>query len=126
MITDQETAAAALVELKFFDSLAMCVESNRCSKQLACQYFFLDAEGFLQNFRPLLLKLQVRDILDTDSTVYLKRFGHHHCQPDMKKYCSSSLINYRSDDCKPFKPPKYSQVFDPLSVTAGLSATATL
>src|SRR5258706_11330824 len=41
LITDRETVAAVLVELKFFDSLALCIDGNRCSKQLACKYFFL-------------------------------------------------------------------------------------
>jgi hypothetical protein len=107
LINDRDTVAAVLVELKFFDSLDLCVDSSRCSKELACKYFFLDAEGFLQNFRPLLLKLQVRDILDTDSTAYLRQFAHHHCHADLKRYCSSGLINFRSVDCKPFRATKF-------------------
>ncbi|WP_157088323.1 hypothetical protein [Bradyrhizobium jicamae] len=41
LINDRETVAAAIVELKFFDSLAMCVESSRCSKSSLASTSFL-------------------------------------------------------------------------------------
>jgi hypothetical protein len=102
---NQEVLGNLLVELNFFDSLSICVESDRCSRKLACKYFFSDAEGFLQNFRPLLAKLQVRD--NIGPTVYLKRFAHNHCHEAMRQYCKSPMINFRSEDCVKFRPPKY-------------------
>jgi hypothetical protein len=99
LISDQQTVEAVLIELKFFDSLSMCVDSDRCTPKLACKYFFQDAEGFLQNFRPLLLKLQVRDILDNDSTTFLRKFAHEHCNANLQEYCNSQLINHMSVDC---------------------------
>jgi hypothetical protein len=103
--SDAEVLQSLIIELNFFDSLSICVESERCSRQLACKYFFADAEGFLQNFRPLLAKLQVRD--NTESAVYLKRFAHTHCESSIKKYCASPMIHFRSVDCVKFRPPKY-------------------
>jgi hypothetical protein len=102
---DQETVGYVLVELNFFDSLSICVDSGRCSQQLACRYFFSDAQGFLQNFRPLLAKLQVRDNLE--ATVYLKRFAHQNCNREIRQYCRSPMIRFRSEDCVRFRPPRY-------------------
>ncbi|TAU12638.1 hypothetical protein ELI49_24185 [Rhizobium ruizarguesonis] len=98
-ITDQRYVGQVLTTLNFFDALDICVASGECSRGAACEYFFSDAEAFIQNNRPILVRLLKGS--EGDAISYVSDFAHNRCRNHMPGYCES--VENLSVDCIDYK-----------------------
>jgi hypothetical protein len=106
---DEKLIRSVFTHLGFFDELSICVENNVCAQELSCQYFFNDAQTFIENVRPIINDISEREQVSVD--VLLRRFAHDHCSTRFRNYCST----VRSSDCT---------VFRVSDITLGLSDAA--
>lgn len=99
-IDDDKIFRNVAVQLAFFDSLSICVNSGKCSTATACQYFFRDTQAFIQNTKPIISELSRRYNEPTDRL--LRSFAHGKCKEQHKNYCQ--IISFSGNDCLPYRP----------------------
>lgn len=81
--------------LGFYGSLASCVEAGLCEKDVACQIFFEEIQGFRENYRAH-LDLWEKELGDR-SVRDIHVFAQKSCKATFTAYCAS--LNNRSAYC---------------------------
>ncbi|MGO8377700.1 hypothetical protein ACC745_18570 [Rhizobium ruizarguesonis] len=99
-IDDPAYVGEVLTIVNFFDAVDICVASGECSEAAACEYFFSDAQAFIQNNRPVLDRLPQKS--EGKASKYLVDFAHNRCSSHMPIYCKN--VEYLSVDCVDYKP----------------------